>query len=215
MRPFLLALLALTLIPAGRPATAAPLLRLPWTAGQRMVVLQGQNQGTHTGPNSRYAYDFAPALSGTTPFLVKASAAGRVVEAVEAHSASAECDPAGRDNYLLIDHLDGTGAMYRHLGQNTIIPAIGTTVAQGATLARTGHTGFVCGSPHLHFTSIDMRTRQSIDLPFTDPDTLRHGGRPQTRQSYLSANGAPDSGTGSYRVLLPYIPRQAVRPGTR
>lgn len=208
MRKLVLIAAVLTQLLLPEPsAIAAPALYLPWTAGQRMFVLQGQNQGTHTSPTSRYAYDFSPGPFDGSSFIVRAAAPGRVLELREDFPVSSDCDPAasGRDNYVVVDHGDGTGAVYRHLARNSVLPTAGARIAQGDPLALTGHSGFVCGTTHLHFTVIDIRTRASLDVPFSDPDTLRDGGRPQTNQWYISAN-APG---GSSRVVLPYVTRRA------
>ena len=135
----LVALLALQDSGAG----AAPALFLPWTAGQRIYVLQGQNQGSHLSPTSKYAYDFSLGPFDGSSWLVRAAAAGRVVELREDHPTSPDCDPtfAGRDNYVVIDHGDGTGAVYRHLARDSVLPAVGTAVARGDPLGLTGHSG--------------------------------------------------------------------------
>lgn len=200
------ALLALQETPAG----AAPSLYLPWTAGQRMYVLQGQNQGSHLSPTSKYAYDFSLGPFDSSSWLVRAAASGRIVELREDHPNSPDCDPAfsGRDNYVIVDHGDGTGATYRHLARDSVLPAVGTAVARGDPLGLTGHSGFVCGTNHLHFTVVDMRNRVSLDIPFSDPDTVRDGGRPQTDRYYFSAN-SPSTGIGQHRVMMPFVPKRS------
>lgn len=175
-----------------------------------MYVLQGQNQGSHTSPTSRYAYDFSLGPFDSSSWLVRMAASGRVVELREDHPNSPDCDPtfSNRDNYVVIDHGDGTGAIYRHLARDSVLPAVGTAVARGDPLGLTGHSGFVCGTNHLHFTVIDMRNRVSLDIPFSDPDTLRDGGKPRTNQYYISAN-APVVTAASYRLTIPYVTKRA------
>lgn len=175
-----------------------------------MYVLQGQNQGSHLGPTSKYAYDFSLGPFDSSSWLVRAAASGRVVELREDHPNSPDCDPtfAGRDNYVIIDHGDGTGAVYRHLARDSVLPAVGTPVSRGDPLGLTGHSGFVCGTNHLHLTAIDMRTRGSLDVPFSDPDTARDGGRPQTDRYYVSANMS-ETASGSHRVVFPRVTKRA------
>src|SRR5438552_3028794 len=170
-----------------------------------MFTLQGQNQGSHTGPSSKFAYDFSPGPFDPRPFQVRAARAGRIAQVVKQWPPSPDCDPSFNDktNYVIVDHGDGTGAMYLHLAQEGVLVPQGVAVGQGEAIAITGHSGFICGTAHLHFTLIDLQTRESIDVPFIDPDTIRSLGRPQTGQSYISANVLQTN-----RVLLPYVTRR-------
>ncbi len=186
---------------------------LPWEAGQRMYVFQGQAQGTHQSYYSKYAYDFAPAPTGDGTFTVVASSDGTVVELEEDYSTSPDCDPAssGQDNYVVLDHGDGYGSIYRHLAPQSVVPLEGATVRAGDALGVTGKTGYVCGSPHLHFTIVELPSRKSADIPFSDPDTLNDGGRPRSGFWYVSANTASSSENtaSSYIITLPFTPRRA------
>jgi murein DD-endopeptidase MepM/ murein hydrolase activator NlpD len=191
------------------PAQAAAPLYLPWQAGARMFTLQGQNQGTHQGFTSRYAFDFTPDPFKSTAFQVRAAREGKVSLVIQDFPDSPDCNPAfnNQTNLLVVDHGDGTSALYLHLARNSVIPAVGATVRLGDPLAMTGHSGFVCGPAHLHFTVMDSKSWESRDVPFVDPDAVWDGGRPQSERWYTSAN----AGGRSYRVALPFAGKR-VRP---
>ncbi len=200
-----MALIAAAGLQRSDSGQAAAVYYLPWTAGQRMYVLQGQDQGTHTGPYSKYAYDFAPGPMSQESFLIRAARSGKVLEAEGSFAPGPDCDPSRSKmtNYILIDHGDGTGAAYLHLAQNSIIPRVSTQVRQGDPLAMSGKTGFVCGAPHLHFTAVDMATHRSIDVLFADPDALRTGGRLRTGAWYVASPAA-----AAFRTALPITTRR-------
>lgn len=195
----------------AQSVAAAPIFKLPWQPGLRMFALQGPNQGSHTGFSSKYAYDFASAPFSGQTFMVRAARAGKVVKVVQQFANSPDCDPSynAEANYVLLDHGDGLGTLYLHLTQNSVIPKVGAYVNQGDPLGLAGHTGYICGPPHLHFTVLDIKTWQSLDIPFADADTLRDTGRPRTSQWYVS-----DAAARLYSVSLPYLPRRGVQ-GTR
>ena len=192
---FLLAIALLLLADTESPATkssegASEEYRLPWSSGQRMYTLQGQNQGSHQGIYSKYAYDFALGPVDGTPFEILAVRSGAVVLAVDSFGPSQDCDPAAqiRSNFILLDHGDGTGSRYEHLAPGSVVVKVGQSVPQGAVLAKSGKTGYVCGLAHLHYTAIDTKTRESIDRTFSDPDVKRHDGMPKSGEWYYSSN---------------------------
>lgn len=174
---------------------------LPWEGGRQFYALQGQNQGSHLGFSSQYAYDFVMAPGNGTSFTVVAVRSGRVLRVEEGYGPSNDCDPAayGRSNFLVVDHGDSTGAYYSHLAQGSVLPQVGQWVNQGQALALSDRTGYVCGIAHLHYSAIDIRSYASIDRPFADADVQRHGGKPQTGQWYTSDNYAGPV----YRTYLP------------
>ncbi len=54
------------------------------------------------------------------------------------------------ENYVMVQHADGTVARYIHLTQRGVLVALGDSVHQGQRIARSGNTGQT-GGPHLHF----------------------------------------------------------------
>ncbi|MCA1562771.1 MAG: M23 family metallopeptidase [Acidobacteria bacterium] len=63
-----------------------------------------------------------------------------------------EVAATGFDNYLLLQHADGTTALYGHVMHQGVLVEVGETVAQGQIVARSGNTGNTGNKPHLHFS---------------------------------------------------------------
>jgi murein DD-endopeptidase MepM/ murein hydrolase activator NlpD len=216
------ALLAGT-VAAGRPAPAVYLL--PWEAGQvnRHTVIQGNlvkdptgnclsGCSTHRDQGMENAWDF-DLPEGTE---VLASRAGTVALA-SGNWPPDHCGgltpepgaPAGyvvsanignEANYVLIDHGDGTSALYLHL--SALAPAIerkavtGAPVAVGEVLGLSGRTGLTQCEPHLHF-QVEKSVRadwftNSVPVQFADHDVISQttDGKPVEGESYVSDNSA-------------------------
>ncbi len=206
---------------AALPAPTAP-FTLPWGGGDRRFVLQGQNQGSHLGFYSKYAWDFALAPFDSTPFTAVAARDGVVAKVEQGFDDSPDCDASynARTNYVLLDHGDGYGSVYLHLTKNSVLVAKGQRVDRGQPIAKTGHTGFLCGTIHLHFTIVDAATWESLDVPFADADTARDGGRPKTNEWYWAGTAPPQTPTPAptatpsprlldYRRRFPLVSRSA------
>ncbi|MBI4497287.1 MAG: M23 family metallopeptidase [Chloroflexi bacterium] len=184
--------------------------RLPWEGGRRLFTLQAQQQGSHTGPSQQYAYDFSLGPFDGSPFTVVAARAGTVRAVRQSSDPSPDCDLRYYQlaNLVLLDHGDGTGAMYSHLLKGSALVVVGQKVAQGQPLARSDHSGYWCGTGHLHFTVLDLSTWASLDRPFADVDAQRDGGRPRTGQWYTADSGLPRTAqTMAPRVFLPFLGR--------
>ncbi len=54
-------------------------------------------------------------------------------------------------NYVVIDHGDGTSALYAHLKYNSVLPNVGDYVRQNQPIAQSGNTGHST-APHLHYS---------------------------------------------------------------
>jgi murein DD-endopeptidase MepM/ murein hydrolase activator NlpD len=123
-----------------------PVLELPWACGEAYPCTQGNGeQASHTGL-ARHAWDFGMPL-GTNVL----AAHGGTVLALEMDSQIGGCSDVYADdaNYVLIDHHDGTAALYLHVESHSSNLQVGDAVAVGDVIARVGQTGWTCG-PHLH-----------------------------------------------------------------
>jgi len=128
-----------------------PVLEVPWACGATYMCTQDHNGGSHTGYGA-WAWDFG--LSEGTE--VWAAAPG-TVEAVRMDSNTGGCDAAYANdaNYVVVDHGDGTAALYLHMQQWSSSLSVGDWVPTGTVVGRIGLTGWVCGA-HLHFQVQDV-----------------------------------------------------------
>jgi murein DD-endopeptidase MepM/ murein hydrolase activator NlpD len=166
---------------------APPGYRLPWLAGGSHTVAQAPGEEpTH---QSLKAWDFDLRYE-----LVLAARGGRV-SMVRADQRMGGCDSAfsGRANYVLIDHGDGTSALYLHIDYRGALVQEGALVAQGDAIAYSGSSGLSCGGggwagPHLHFqvqrTVPGKWWSETIPIAF---DELK-GNKLVTGKGYVSAN---------------------------
>ena len=71
-------------------------------------------------------------------------------------------------NYVVIDHLDGTSALYLHLSKVSV--KIGDKISQGQEIGLSGNTGWST-EPHLHFQVQNTGSdwfNQSIPISFSN-----------------------------------------------
>jgi len=186
---------------------APPGYRLPWAPGLSHIVAQAPGEGpTH---QSLYAWDFDLRYE-----LVLAARGGRVSMVHDSERVGG-CDSAfgGRANYVLIDHGDGTSALYLHIDYAGALVQEGALVAQGDAIAYSGSSGLSCGDggwagPHLHFQV--ERTVPGKFWSETIPVTFDEvkGGSPVTGGTYVSAN-LPRSLLA--RALVRMFPSRAAR----
>jgi len=117
---------------------------LPFEEGKRFKV----NQGYH----GRFSHQGKNALDFTMPVGTKVMAirAGKVIKVVKDNYKNCKTKACAKyNNFVLIQHNDGTFAEYVHLKQNGVTVNVGDTVKKGEFLALSGNTGFSTG-PHLH-----------------------------------------------------------------
>lgn len=182
----------------GRGAGEGPLFPappgylLPWAGGEIQSVTQGEDTSlTHNG-QAAYAFDF-----GLNYDTVVAARSGRVAMVYDGSNRGG-CDPAlsSASNYIVIDHGDGTSALYLHLAYDSTLATPGDLVERGQPLALSGDTGVTCSdnddgpAPHLHFqvqsTEDDRYSTQSLPVAFDD--VSEKGGVPTEGTSYVSGN---------------------------
>ncbi len=138
--------------------------RMPFGGTSQRGISQGYNgRFSHKGLG-RYALDFP--MPWGTPIL--ASRGGVIVEVINDMVASGtRTGEFEKDNRVVIEHRDGTFAIYAHLRHGG--PArVGQRVRQGDLIGLSGDTGFSTG-PHLHFEVFKLRRdgkRKTIPVKF-------------------------------------------------
>ena len=122
------------------------LYALPYKRGSSYLLTQGFNgKHTHKG-QSAYALDFKMNIG--TP--IHAMRDGIVV-AIEEKNTEHGYSKAfmNKANHIVIQHSDGTMAMYAHLKPNGVKVKLGQEVRKHQYIGLSGNTGFSSG-PHLH-----------------------------------------------------------------
>jgi len=158
------------------PGPSSP-YHLPWKAGDRHFVAQGNRSFVSHRGFHEYAWDFVMP-EGTE---VLASREGRVVEV------EVSFDGIGlKSNVLVIEHEDGQRSAYAHIQHGGALVNVGDFVKRGQPIAMSGMVGQTV-FPHLHFYVINQAGNSSIPISFAEvPDGVPLAGR-----SYTSENSAP------------------------
>lgn len=121
---------------------------LPFPAGEKYEtgLTNCSNSYHRAGEPDQYAFDFDMPV-GTEFTAVRSGTVYRVVEDQPSNG-------GGAGNYVVIDHGDGTYALYYHSPQDGIDVTEGEAVEQGEVLGISGRSG-LAGYPHLHFIVVD------------------------------------------------------------
>jgi len=117
---------------------------LPFPPGDSARLIQGNNGPWGHSGHAAYAFDFVMPIGSA----VAAARPGRVV-AVEERFADGNRTP-GQENYVVVQHRDGTFGRYYHLTKDGAVVEVGQGIVAGQTIGRSGNTGASAG-PHLHF----------------------------------------------------------------
>jgi len=177
--------------------------QLPYPDGKTYQVTQGNNTNvSHYDIWNRYAWDFNMREGNT----VVATRGGKVISLYEGSNTTLNSITgwATYTNYVLIDHGDGTSAVYAHLKYNSVLPNVGDNISQNQPIAQSGKTGYVLGNPgdHLHY-SVQMTPsyvppggfkntggywQESLPSSFSDPGVLskNSNGVPTYPNNYTS-----------------------------
>jgi hypothetical protein len=164
------------------PDPKAHLYEFPFPAGKTIRVLAGNGEGsTHQG-DFLYCWDFLIPVGD----IVCATRSGTVSQVFDARSER-------RGMGVLINHGDGTHALYGHLLRGGVLVKIGEKVFAGEPIAKVGPESG-CDTPHLHYhvtTDERLRTKNSapVSTNFKGPD-----GRawiPHAGDSCTSSNAEP------------------------
>ncbi len=133
---------------------------LPFPVGSSYEVYQSYCWRTG-GHRNQLAYDFEmPIGAGVT------AARGGVVKDIREDSPD-DGQGVGEHNYILIEHDDGTVALYAHLQQDGVAVSPGETVVMGQSIAASGNSGY-SGTPHLHFGVYQhYPPTEGLDVPVT------------------------------------------------
>ncbi len=129
--------------------------KLPFTSGASVAVSRNGHGpcGSHCPPESNnnlcYSYNAIDFVGNITTIV---ATRGGCVRAVKENSNIGACNSAYSNdaNYVIINHGDGTEALYLHLAYNSVLVQEGDYVVQGQVIATMGNTGYSCGA-HLHF----------------------------------------------------------------
>jgi hypothetical protein len=136
------------------PAETSPYV-LPWTIGHMYEALPHAARDTN---HKKYAIDILMPIG--TPLL---AIAGGVVTAVGEQYLDTDHTP-GHENFIIIEHADGTAAGYGHLMHMGAAIEVGDTVEQGDLIGYSGHSGNST-APHLHFdVLVGCNVRPPVDL---------------------------------------------------
>lgn len=166
---------------ASYPARTTSPYKLPWPAGQSWLCCQS-NRGvvSHRGWQE-FAFDFL--MPEGSP--VCAARGGVVTAIVVNHDGHGLNAP---NNYIAIDHGDGTSGWYLHLLKDGSLVELRQRVAQGERIGRSGHVGRSL-APHLHFHVRETARHVTVPVSFADVD--EHAGVPRMGFTYVSGNHAP------------------------
>jgi murein DD-endopeptidase MepM/ murein hydrolase activator NlpD len=161
------------------PAADSP-YRLPWPEGVTRLCVQS-NRGivSHRG-TEEFAYDFAMPV-GSDVCAARAGVVSQVIVEHDGHGLNAP------NNYIYIDHGDGTFGYYGHLKRGGSYVAVGDAIQQGQRIAASGHVGHSL-LPHLHF---HVASASGQTLPITFADVASDAGIPRMFQRYTSGNASP------------------------
>ena len=163
--------------------------KLPFPSGASYKCSQSNNATTTHNGIEKYAFDFSMAIASK----VVAMRSGRVTHVVENFSdyncSNSNC--VNNVNRIVIEHTDGTRALYLHLTKNGSDVEVGDLVQQGQLIGKSGSTGHST-APHLHVMLMNPTGCnnpwycQSIPLKFDDVST--NGSVPISGTFYTSQN---------------------------
>jgi murein DD-endopeptidase MepM/ murein hydrolase activator NlpD len=164
---------------------------LPYAVGASYFVDQGNCSPPGNGHRgaTRFGYDFLMPIG--TP--IHAARSGLVTEVEESHF-DGQVAATGLDNLIVIQHDDGTTALYGHLTHDGAVVSVGDRVLQGALVGYSGNTGNTGNKPHLHLSaaSCDPLGPRNRQLSYTA------GELPE----YRRGSAGPSAGTFVYGSRL-------------
>lgn len=176
----------------GRQISEATYI-LPFLNGESYELTDGNagDENHRSGTLDEYAFDFRVNI-GTVVVAARSGIVSHVEESYTQNYSPAQAagdpDLFYKANRVVIDHGDGTSALYMHLRENGALVKIGDKVTQGQPIALCGRTGVVLG-PRLHFMVMETSKiggwfNQSIKISFKD--VLSNEGIPTVGNTYTA-----------------------------
>ena len=150
---------------------------LPYPVGFSFIVGQGNcTDGSHS-EDQKYAYDFDMPIDTK----IISSRAGIVIAVEESFVDGNRT--SGQENFILIQHEDGTVAGYFHLTHDGVLVDVNSNVSQGDVIGLSGDTGD-SSEPHLHFELLECQDCDSLPTNFSN--TRGHAAGLVDEESYQS-----------------------------
>ena len=182
MKPFLILALFLKLSTALAAHDNSVYYCLPYFQNNTHVLTQGENGKTHKNEH-QYSFDFEMPIG--TP--VHAARGGKVVFVVEKFTAKGQTTEfISRGNYVILQHQDGTYAIYAHLEKAGGAVKVGEKVRAGQLIAYSGNTGFT-KAPHLHFEVFSLTNKKHASIPIAFITKDSPAAKLEAMKSYTSA----------------------------
>ncbi len=134
---------------------------LPYPKKVRHLFVQGANSSM--SHKNELSFDFKMKIGST----ISAARNGMVI------ATKADSDKGGwkdeylsEGNHIIIQHEDGSTAMYWHLKQNGVLVKIGDSVSKGQNIGLSGNSGYTA-FPHLHFQIMDKNGKEILPRFYT------------------------------------------------
>jgi murein DD-endopeptidase MepM/ murein hydrolase activator NlpD len=127
---------------------------LPYQKGKSIFLVQAYN--SNMSHKNELSLDFKM-RQGTK---ICAARSGVVIALKEdSNEGGLKDEYLSKGNHIIIQHIDGSKAIYWHLQQNGVVVNTGDTVQQGQLIGFSGNTGYTA-FPHLHFQVKDKNGRE-------------------------------------------------------
>lgn len=117
---------------------------LPYAVGSSYFLDQANCSGGGHSGFWKYGYDFLMEIG--TP--IHATRGGTVVYT----EGDVEDGDRNGTNLIVVQHGDGTVALYSHLTRGGALVSVGDRIRRGQLIGLSGDTGNTGGTPHLHFS---------------------------------------------------------------
>ena len=163
------------------PERSSSLYRLPFLAGEKVMLVQGgMSRGTlsHSG---YHAYDFGAAC-GTTVVAARGGIVDYVIDSYDGNYLSGQWVNNGIGVY---HREDAATTWYLHLQKGSALVQPGDEVVQGQPIAKLGNVGYSSG-PHLHFHVYSEFSGSRTPVSFQD--IKKDKGIPRPLRFYESWN---------------------------